>query len=192
MSELAIVPLAAAHISQLPSLILGYTTSEKYRIERQETPEEVVFRLQLIRLPEPVRISYSHLDETELARYAGLANNGCCFVALNEEQLVGVVIAEPQAWNNVLNVWEFHVAPDFQRRGVGRLLMGRLVETAVSLQLRALMCETQSLNVPAIRFYRKMGFTLDGIDLSYYTNEDYDPTQNVAIFMKYKIPDVGK
>ena len=192
MSELAIVPLAAAHISQLPSLILGYTTSEKYRVERQETPEEVVFRLQLIRLPEPVRISYSHLDETELARYAGLANNGCCFVALHEEQLVGVAIAEPQAWNNVLNVWEFHVAPDFQRRGVGRLLMGRLVETAVSLQLRALMCETQSLNVPAIRFYRKMGFTLDGIDLSYYTNEDYEPKQDVAIFMKYKIPDVGK
>ena len=192
MSELAIVPLAAAHISQLPSLILGYTTSEKYRIERQESPEEVVFRLQLNRLPEPVGISYSHLDEVELARYAGLANNGCCFAAVQAEQLVGVAIAEPQAWNSVLNVWELHVAPDFQRRCVGRLLMGRLVETAVSLQLRALVCETQSLNVPAIRFYRKMGFTLDGIDVSYYTNEDYDPTQNVAVFMKYKISDVGK
>ena len=65
--------------------------------------------------------------------------------------------------------------------------MRLLVETAVSLKLRALVCETQSLNVPAIRFYRKMGFTLDGIDLSYYTNEDYHPTQNVAIFMKYKL-----
>lgn len=191
MSEIAIVPLSVAHISQLPSIILGYTTYEKYRIERRETPEETVFCLQLTKLSEPVDISYSHLGEAELARYAGLASNGCCFAAVQDAHLAGIAIAEPQAWNHTLTVWEFHVAPDFQRRGVGRLLMARLVDTAVSLNLRALACETQSTNMPAIRFYRQMGFTLDGIDVSYYTNEDYEPKQDVAVFMKYKIPATG-
>jgi hypothetical protein len=34
-----------------------------------------------------------------------------------------------------------------------------------------------------MRFYRSMGFTLDGIDLSLYSNDDY-PDGEVAIFMK--------
>lgn len=187
MSEIEIVPLSAEHVKQLPTLIVGYTTSEKYRVERHEGPLETVFRLQLVALPAPIDISYGDIDEHDLARYSGLVGNGCCLVALVNDRLAGVAVAEPQAWNNILWVWEFHVAPTFQRQGIGRLLMGRLVETAVSRQLRAIVCETQSHNVPAIRFYRWMGFELDGIDISYYTNEDYGLKQNVAVFMKRKI-----
>jgi ribosomal protein S18 acetylase RimI-like enzyme len=49
--------------------------------------------------------------------------------------------------------------------------------------LRTLLCETQSTNVPAIRFYRKMGFELEGLDLSHYRNTDY-PDGEMAVFMK--------
>lgn len=40
--------------------------------------------------------------------------------------------------------------------------------------------------VPAIRFYRSVGFQVEGIDLSYYTNMDVTDFE-VAIFMKRKI-----
>ena len=49
--------------------------------------------------------------------------------------------------------------------------------------LRAIFLETQTTNVPAIRFYRKVGFTLDGIELSLYSNDDW-PDGEMALFMK--------
>jgi ribosomal protein S18 acetylase RimI-like enzyme len=184
-------PLTLRHLPKLHDIILGYSASQKYSIEHQETTEEITFRLKLVSLPEAVAISYGGIDDEEMARYARLVGNGYCFVAVVDGQLAGVAIAEPQTWNQTLWVWDFHVAPAFQRQGVGRMLMEKLVETAVAHKLRALVCETQSHNVPAIRFYRSQGFTLEGIDLSYYTNEDYDPKQNVAVFMKRKISKDG-
>ena len=52
--------------------------------------------------------------------------------------------------------------------------------------LRTLVCETRNTNVPAIRFYRKLGLDLEGIDLSYYSNTDY-PDGEIAVFMKKRL-----
>ena len=49
-----------------------------------------------------------------------------------------------------------------------------------------IVCETQNYNVPAIEFYRKVGFEIEGIDLSYYSNRDMTEGE-VAIFMKRKL-----
>jgi GNAT superfamily N-acetyltransferase len=48
---------------------------------------------------------------------------GFSFGVYDREQLVGLLIAEPQAWNQSLSVWEFHVAPAHRRAGIGRQLM---------------------------------------------------------------------
>ncbi|MDE2700419.1 MAG: hypothetical protein OXI23_16220 [Gemmatimonadota bacterium] len=39
--------------------------------------------------------------------------------------------------------------------------------------------------MPAIDFYRGVGFEVEGVDLSYYTNSDVDG--EVAVFMKRKL-----
>jgi ribosomal protein S18 acetylase RimI-like enzyme len=88
------------------------------------------------------------------------------------------------AWNSSLILHEFHIDPAYQRKGIGYRLMDALIaHTAASRQVRCIVAETQSTNVPAIQFYRRMGFVLDGIDLSYYTNDDVAHGE-VAIFMK--------
>ena len=65
----------------------------------------------------------------------------------------------------------------------GGRLMEAVADHARSQHLRMLDCETQSTNIPAIRFYRALDFVLDGIDLSLYSNQDY-PDGEIAIFMK--------
>jgi ribosomal protein S18 acetylase RimI-like enzyme len=65
--------------------------------------------------------------------------------------------------------------------------MERLVGSAKAAGLRIIVCETQSTNVPAIRFYRRVGFKMEGIDLSYYSNEDMAPEREVAVFMKRRL-----
>ena len=61
--------------------------------------------------------------------------------------------------------------------------MEALAEKGRAIGLRTIVCETQNTNVPAIEFYRKVGFTVEGIDLSYYTNDDV-LNGEVAVFMK--------
>jgi ribosomal protein S18 acetylase RimI-like enzyme len=100
--------------------------------------------------------------------------------------MVGIAIAEKVDWNRSLWVWEFGVAETHRRRGIGRRLMEALADEAKEAGLRIMVCETQNTNVPAIAFYRKVGFEIEGIDLSYYSNSDMTEGE-VAIFVKRKL-----
>ena len=87
----------------------------------------------------------------------------------------------------MLNVWELHVHPQHRGAGIGRRLVDELAVRARAAGLRALAVETQNTNVAAVRFYRGVGFAIEGIDLSYYTNTDMEDGE-VAIFLKRKLP----
>lgn len=74
-----------------------------------------------------------------------------------------------------------------RNRRVGSLLMERLVTSAREPKARAVVCETQAENYPAICFYTKHGFLMDGIDVSFYHNDDLEK-QNIALFLKKHLP----
>ena len=95
-------------------------------------------------------------------------------------------MAEPRQWNKSLWVWEFHVAETYRRQGIGRQLMDALAQKGHAAGLRTIVCETQNTNVPAIRFYRSVGSNMEGVDLSYYSNDDF-PDGEIAIFMKKRL-----
>lgn len=188
MAKVVIRPFHPQHLAQLPNIITGYVTQESYTVEKHEQGDNITFSLTLVRLPVPQTIIYHNLDETELARLAEVATEGLSFGAFIDDQLVAVSLASTEIWNRSLRIWEFHVGQVWRGQGIGQRLMERMVETAVSHHLRVIVCETQSRNVPAIRFYRKMGFALDSIDLSFYSNEDVQKG-DVAIFMKRYLPE---
>ena len=186
MDDVSLRPLRKRDVAQLPALVTGYTTTEKYSIDNVESEAETAVSLKLVTLPIPKTITYDHLDETELNRLTAIVAEGLSVGAFTGERLVGVAIGSVEAWNKSLRVWEFHVAESFRGQGIGRRLMDKLVETAVAHNLRVIVCETQSSNVPAIRAYRHLGFELDAIDLSFYSNEDVEQ-ESVAVFMKRKL-----
>lgn len=177
-----IQPLTHIDRPVLQRLIAGYETDEIYRVIKSETDALTTFELRLTSLPQRFVKRYSAQDHAAAQHYAALVQAGNCFAAYDAGRCVAVAICEAQSWNASLAVWEFHVASSYQGRGVGRLLMETVVEHARTQGLRLLVCETQATNVPAIRFYRALGFVLDGIDLSLYTNQDY-PDGEIAIFM---------
>jgi ribosomal protein S18 acetylase RimI-like enzyme len=65
-------------------------------------------------------------------------------------------------------------------------MMEELAERGRASGLRIAVCETQNTNVPAIRFYRIVGCNIEGIDPSYYSNDDW-PEGEVAVFMKRRL-----
>jgi ribosomal protein S18 acetylase RimI-like enzyme len=178
-------PLVELNEPLLRRLIIGYTTTEVYRAAAEETADAMRFELRLTQLQQPFVKRYP-LDAAELIRYRELAHMGHVFGAFEDEACSGIAIGDPQPWNRSLIVHEFHIARGVQRRGIGRQLMAAVEQHAHTLGIRVIVCETQNTNVPAIRFYRALGFTVDGIDVSLYTNDDLARGE-VALFLKKRL-----
>ncbi len=163
----------------------GYTSTAKYRVQKVETREQTTITMELVALDRPYVKSWPVLDD-DVERYRRVVRQELSLGAYDDGCLVGVAIAERRDWNRTLWVWEFHVAEAHKMMGIGKRLMDALADRARKAGLRVMVCETQSTNIPAIEFYRKTGFEVGSIDLSYYSNDDV-PDGEVAIFMKRKL-----
>jgi ribosomal protein S18 acetylase RimI-like enzyme len=183
---ITVKPLTRLNPNDLHNLVTGYTSNARYRVSKTQSGEHFLLTLDLVPLPRPFIKRYDHLDAETLERYQQVIPLGFSFGAYEGDQCVGIALAEPRQWNKSLWVWELHVAETHRRRGVGRGFVDALAEKSRAAGLRTIVCETQNTNVPAIRFYRGVGFNIEGIDISYYTNEDY-PDGEIAIFMKKRL-----
>jgi ribosomal protein S18 acetylase RimI-like enzyme len=183
---ITIQPLLRLDNIDLERIVTTYVSEGVYVVSYHDSPTGTSFELRYVTLPEPSVRKYNQFDATTLQRYTQVLNAGFSFSAYDSELLVGLIIAEPQEWNRSLSVWEFHVAPTHRRTGIGRQLMACAEQHARRSGLRTIVCETQNTNAAAITVYRRLGFTVEGIDISLYSNTDY-PDGDVAVFLKRRL-----
>lgn len=164
----------------------GYISHSRFALDYADSAERTTLVLRLVQLSEPYVGSASEFDAETLERYDTLARTGWCFGAFDAGLCVGVIIAEAQDWNKSVQVWEFHIADAYRRQGFGRQLMHRVIEKAQRAAMRIVECETQNTNTGAIAAYRRMGFRVEAIDISFYSNDDF-PDGEVALFMKRRL-----
>ena len=98
----------------------------------------------------------------------------------DDNGVVGFATAEYEEWNGRLNLWFLYIAPPWRRRGVGRALIERVEAHGRKVGASHLWLETSSANVPGVRAYERLGFSLCGVDRTYY--ERYMPGET-AIFL---------
>jgi len=177
--------LTALTLSDLKRVASGYSSDSKYRIVYGNSEYQITFDLQLISLDKPYVKKFDHDGDT-IQRYKRVLNDGLSFGAYDGNLLVGLAIGEPYEWNHSLWVWEFHVLEAYRNRSIGKQLMECMAEKAKDAGFRTIVCETQNTNVMAIKVYRKLGFRLEGIDISHYSNNDY-PDGEIAVYMKRKL-----
>ena len=72
------------------------------------------------------------------------------------------------------------VAREFQGRGVGSLLLDRVLADAVAEHVKGVFLEVRESNEPALRLYRSRGFSQISIRRDYYRN----PREDALILMK--------
>ena len=65
-------------------------------------------------------------------------------------------------------LWDIRVAPKFRGHGMGAALFRAVEAWAVARGCRELKVETQSVNVPACRFYQRQGCTLRRVNRHAY------------------------
>lgn len=163
----------------------GYVSSAVYLIEKSETEEQLQMALTLQTLDQPFVKKFGIDDDLE-DDLEKVVKQGRCLGAYDGSNLIGIAITEKREWNNSLWVWDFHIDKAHQGQGVGSQLMHAVLKLARQEKIRVVVCETQNTNVPAINFYRKMGFVIDGIDLSYYPEKETQEGE-VAVFMKHHL-----
>lgn len=181
-----IKPLLTLDRETTNRIITGYVTMERYNITHSESEMNTTFALELVKLDKPYMKLYDYQDDEAFAEYQQILQDNFSLGAYVDDVLVGIALVVPQSWNNSLRVHEFHVAETQRGQGIGHKLMEAVLDKGRVANFRIVICETQNTNVPAVRFYRRMGFTLEGIDLSLYSNHDF-PDGEMAIFMKYKL-----
>jgi len=175
-------PLTGFDSVRFQELGAGYTSTTMYQVTKSENDMHTTISLDLIELSTPHVKKWDSTREQETS-YSRFVEQGLSLGVYDDENLVGIAIVEKQEWNRTLWVWEFHIDSDYRQRGLGRQLMDRLELVGKEAGCRVMVCETQNTNVPAIRFYRSVGFEIGAIDLSYYTNKDITDFE-VAVFMK--------
>ncbi|MBC7869198.1 MAG: GNAT family N-acetyltransferase [Chitinophagaceae bacterium] len=163
----------------------SYTSQQKYVVTKTETYEQTQITLNLISLEKPYIKRFLRGGWLD-THYAELTQTGFCVGAFDNERVIGMSIAEEQDWNRTLIVWEFHIDMAYRGQGIGRRMMDAQAEVARKQNMRVIELETANTNVPAILFYRKVGFSIEKIDLSYYTDDDVTDG-DVAIFMKKRL-----
>jgi ribosomal protein S18 acetylase RimI-like enzyme len=163
----------------------GYVTRYRYAVSKEETAEETTIRIKLEQLNEPYKKRWPKGTD-DFERYAEIISQGFSLGAYEDGMLVGILIAEKRDWNNTMWIAELEMGEAHRGRGIGSMLMEWIEQTARAQRCRIIGLEAQTLNVPAISFYRKHGFEIDGIDLSFYTNADVEKGE-VALYMKKRL-----
>ncbi len=100
--------------------------------------------------------------------------NPSSFALRDGNKLIGYLEVARETWHKRLRVTNILIQPEYRGQGYGSTLMHLAKKIGQEEGMRELILETQSCNVKAIDFYLKHGFTVVGIDLSAYTNQDVE------------------
>ncbi|MFS8639746.1 MAG: GNAT family N-acetyltransferase [Symbiobacteriaceae bacterium] len=144
--------------ARLASLDTGFVTDRIYRV----VTADLGFLLREERVDPPLRKTYDPLTGEDLERLP------FTLVVEDDNAVVGFAAAGDIEWNGRVHLWHLYVAPERRGLGIGRALVEQALAHARRLGARALYVETQNVNYPAIQFYRRLGFTLAGLDTSLY------------------------
>jgi ribosomal-protein-alanine N-acetyltransferase len=108
----------------------------------------------------------------------------CCWLAVQEEQVVGYCIMSIGAGeSHLLNIC---VHRDWQRQGIASQLLKHMLQLAKRHGAEVCLLEVRPSNISAIEMYEKFGFSEVGVRKSYYPAEN---GREDALILAYPLPD---
>ena len=161
-------------------LEFDYQTDSYYEISVQEHGEDYSIQMELVPMMETVK---KHFTDQLME---GWLENPIVYGVFVDQNLAGVLELNYESWNQRLRIANILIFEPYRRLHLGFALMREAIREGNQMGARALILETQSCNVPAIRFYRQCGFVLAGFDLNCYGDYDIEKKE-VRIEMTRKL-----
>lgn len=82
-----------------------------------------------------------------------------CFIAENEGQIIGFAMGiVPQSLPGTFFLWEVGVAPSYQRRGIGGILVREVENEVRKKGLTRIELTIDPVNIPSQKLFEKMGY----------------------------------
>jgi GNAT superfamily N-acetyltransferase len=150
-------------VRQLTDFDASFLTERIYRVSVNEMSVEI--KEEELNFPLSKNYSFDFIKED-------IAEADFAVVAEIEGVIVGFATVIYKEWNNRAILTGLFVLPKIKRKGVGRTLVEAAIDYAKAKSARCLFVETQNINYPAIRFYRKMKFEFCGFDTALYNPAD--------------------
>lgn len=153
----------------------GYTTEKILSVSFVEYAGSFEFVLK------EKSLSYTKIWETssdDIDDLNAIIEKGHSFGAFENGELMGWIICEHRAWNNSFYIENILISEKVRRQGAGAQLIKKAVREARNTGSRIIELETQNTNYPAIQFYRRMGFSITGLNTRLYENPE-----ETAVFM---------
>jgi GNAT superfamily N-acetyltransferase len=116
---------------------------------------------------------------TALERRVRDAEGG--YVALMDGEVAGAILLRVGKWRPVAHIQDIIVGRQYQRYGIGTLLLNCAADWARERKCWSLVLHTQSTNYPAIQFYLRNGLEIWSISRNFYPPGS--SAHNIAIFM---------
>ncbi|MFY1635375.1 GNAT family N-acetyltransferase [Solwaraspora sp. WMMB335] len=169
--------LGDAEMTAIPHLDTSFSTASVYQV----TAGDDGFVLREVPVSPPLRKRY---DLTE-GLTIGSQPWDLFALAVIDRIPIGFMATTYERWTGRQVLNELHVAPAHRRRGVARELLSVVRFTARENGAREIWLETQNVNPGAVRAYRRLGFTLTGVDTTRYLPPYAD---EIALFMSAAVP----
>lgn len=110
------------------------------------------------------KASYGELDfgfsEKYLTWLMELLHNKHAYqvILMDGNNFVGYIASAETLWPNYLTIIEVFVSPEYQGKGVGKMLVEHAKDFAMREGLAGLMVQTETDNLPAQKLYERTGF----------------------------------
>lgn len=182
-------PLQLADLDRVNEINTSFTSDSVLAVEKEVEGLSVTWQLIERPLSHPWQRTERYIDsQQDVAELQARlrAGDGLYLVAEEGNLLIGLLDMEREAWRDTAMIGNILVDRAHRRRGLGREFVQRAVAWGRERNLRALVLETQTNNVPACHFYRAMGFQLCAVDDHFYTNRDIARNE-AAIFWYYEL-----
>ena len=131
---------------------------------------------------EPYEKCYPN-DEENCQEYIGHPEKTVLF-CYADGQCVGQIRLRKN-WNRYVFIEDIAVARGSRGKGIGTSLVEKAIAWAKQKGLGGLMLETQDVNLPACRFYAKLGFEIGAVDTMLYANFASKDEKAIFWYLKF-------
>jgi len=160
----------------------GYESHQIFIINVINQHESISFSLSLKSLEEPY-LKHWEIKSEDIDTFNEIIKAAHSFGVYEDNRLIGMVICDERTWNNSLHIESILVSEKYRQKGIGKLLIEKVIAHAQHKDFRLIELETQNTNVPAIKFYQKQGFKITGLNMKLYNEEKNE----MALYMTYDI-----
>jgi ribosomal protein S18 acetylase RimI-like enzyme len=170
-----------AHIRELDRVL------DRPGIEALDTAFETDVIFELITRPRGIELVERALERPITKRYASdevfapWASWELGWVA-EDGGVRGFATVQYQPWHQRLVLWFLYIDRTARRRGLGRALLERAEAYGRAVGASHVWLETSNVNMPGVRAYERLGYSLCGADALYYGS--YMPGESAIYLAK--------